>query len=40
MMMAARPETPQSRRNNARLGWILAAVVILLYIGGLFIQRG
>ena len=42
MMMAAQPEneTRQARRNNARLAWILAAVVTLLYVGGLFIQRG
>ena len=39
-MMAARHETQQPRQNNARLGWILAAVAILLYVGGLFIQRG
>lgn len=31
---------PRRNVNNARLAWILAAVVVLLYIGGLFIQRG
>jgi len=41
-MTAAKNETQQPGRgnNNARLGWILAAIAALLYIGGLFIQRG
>lgn len=41
-MMAAKQEEQQAGRsnNNARLGWILAAIAILLYVGGLFIQRG
>ena len=41
-MMAAKHETQQAERSNsnARLGWILAAIAILLYVGGLFIQRG
>ena len=42
MMTAAQhePQAAEQKNSNARLGWILAAVAILLYVGGLFIQRG
>jgi hypothetical protein len=42
VMMATQHETQQAGHSNrnARLGWILAAIAILLYVGGLFIQRG
>jgi len=30
--------TPEQQRNNRRLGWILATIVIALFIG--FIVRG
>lgn len=30
----------QNNASNVRLAWVLAAIVALLYIGGLFIQRG
>jgi len=41
-MMAPSPPNSSKRGNvnNARLAWILAAIAILLYIGGLFIKRG